>query len=422
MRILFSLLALVAASCATAPPALDPIAEAYVRMSLEIGTHEEGYIDSYIGPPEWKTQAESAPRSVADLKLEADRLTQELEAVHVSGLERIMQRRVSFLLANVKSARFRLDMIEGTRVPLADEAERLFAIRPELRRLESYEPALARIEALVPGEGPLATRVEAFRAHYVVPADRVRTVIDAAIAECRRRTALHITLPPGERFTMELVQNQSWSGYNWYQGDNQSLIQINTDLPTQIGRALGVACHEGYPGHHVQGMAAEKLYRERGWVEFSVQPLFGPLSPLNEGGANFGVDLAFPGPERAQFVQTTLYPLAGLDPATAPAYEELSRAIEELAGAQLTIASMYLGGEIDRARASELIQRYQLTSPERASQSLDFIDHYRSYIINYSTGEDIVRAYVRAAGDADAQWAAYESIFSEPTIASDLVR
>jgi hypothetical protein len=420
MRILFSMLVLLAASCAAPPPALDPLAEAYVRMSLEMNTHEDGYVDSYIGPPEWKTQAEQAPRSVADLKLEADRLTQALEAVNVSRLEPIVRRRVSFLLAHVKSARFRLDMIEGARVPLADEAENLFAIRPDLRPLESFEPALARIEAIVPGEGPLATRVAAFRQRYEIPADRVRTVIDAAIAECRRRTARHITLPEGERFTLELVQNQSWSGYNWYQGNNQSLIQINTDLPTHIDRALGVACHEGYPGHHVQGMAAEKLYRERGWVEFSVQPLFGPMGPLSEGGANFGVDLAFPGPERAQFVQNTLYPLAGLDPASAPAYEALSRATEDLRGAQLTIASMYLGGEVDRARASELIQRYQLSTPERASQSLDFIDHYRSYVINYSTGEDLVRAYVRAAGDADAQWAAYARIYDEPTIAPDL--
>ena len=82
---------------------------------------------------------------------------------------------------------------------------------------------------------------------------------------------------------------------------------------------------------------------------------------------------------------------------------------------------MYLDGEIDRARAIELTQRYQLVSRERAEQSLEFTDHYRSYVINYATGEDVVRAYVERAGaDPAARWAAYESILTQPTLPRDL--
>jgi hypothetical protein len=245
--------------------------------------------------------------------------------------------------------------------------------------------------------------------------------MDAAIAECRRRTAEHIVLPEGEAFTLEFVTDKSWSGYNYYQGGNRSLIQINVDFPVGIERAVDLGCHEGYPGHHVQGINAERLYRERGWVEFSVMPLFSPQGPLNEGGGNYGVDLAFPGDERVQFEMQTLYPLAGLDPATAPAREALDEALSELRGARLTIAQMYLDGEIDRARAVELAQRYQLVSRERADQSVSFTDQYRSYVINYSTGEDVVRAFVERAGaDLNARWAAYESILNQPTLATDL--
>ena len=183
---------------------------------------------------------------------------------------------------------------------------------------------------------------------------------------------------------MEFVTQQSWSAYNWYQGDNQSLIQVNTDLPIFIDRAVGLGCHEGYPGHHVQGIYNERQYRERGWIEFSVAPLYAPSSPLNEGGANFGVDLAFPGPSAMRFEAATLYPLAGLDPATAPAYDSLRQALIDLSGARLTIAAMYLDGEIDRDRALELTQRYQLSSRARAEQSLAFTEQYRSYVINYA--------------------------------------
>jgi hypothetical protein len=423
MRALVGLLFLIAAACAPrAEPDLNPLAEQYVRMSLEIGTHEEGYIDAYYGPPEWKTEAEANPRSTADLKVAADELSAAIATALEASRDPVLQRRARTLAAYVSSARFRLDMIEdGVRAPFVEEAERLFALRPTLQPLESYDAVLARIETLVPGRGALADRVQAFRDRYLIPRDRLQAVMDAAIAECRRRTAEHIALPEGEAFTLEFVTDKSWSGYNYYQGGNRSLIQINVDFPVGIERAVDLGCHEGYPGHHVQGINAERLYRERGWVEFSVVPLFSPQGPLSEGGGNYGVDLAFPGDERVQFEMQTLYPLAGLDPATAPAREALDEALSELRGARLTIAQKYLDGEIDRARAVELAQRYQLVSRERADQSVSFTEQYRSYVINYSTGEDVVRAFVERAGaDQSARWAAYESILNQPTLATDL--
>jgi hypothetical protein len=123
------------------------------------------------------------------------------------------------------------------------------------------------------------------------------------------------------------------------------------------------------------------------------------------------------------FETETLYPLAGLDPATAPALHALRDAMRDLSGARLTIAAMYLEGELDRERALELTQRYQLTSRARAEQSLAFTERYRSYVINYSAGEDLIRAYVeRSGGAADAQWAAYERIMSELMLPADLAK
>lgn len=422
MRALAALLVLVVAACAPrAEPDLNPLAEAYVRLALEVGTHEEGYIDAYYGPPEWKAQAEANPRTTAELETAVDALSAQIAGALQQAHDPAVQRRARTLAAYVASMRFRLDMIEGTRAPFVEEAERLFALRPTLRPLESYNAVLARIESLAPGQGPLADRVQALRNRYAVPAARLQAVMDAAIAECRRRTAEYIALPENERFTLEFVTDKSWSGYNYYQGGNHSLIQINTDLPITIDRAIDLGCHEGYPGHHVQGINAERLYRERGWVEYSVMPLFSPQGPLNEGGGNYGVDLAFPGEERLAFERATLYPLAGLDPALAEGKQALDEAISELAGARLTIAQMYLDGEIDRARAVELTQRYQLVSRERAEQSLSFTDHYRAYVINYATGEDVVRAFVERAGaDPAARWAAYESILTKPTLPGDL--
>lgn len=424
MRILIAALALLAACVTPAAPqpsALDLAARAYVAIQLEIGTHEDGYIDAYSGPPEWKTEAEARPRTMAELRRDIEALIAQIEAAPIDGA--LDARRQAFLIAHLRAAHFRLRMIEGERAPFAEEAEALFGVRPDLRPLAHYDAVLARIDALVPGDGPLAARVEAFRTRYVIPSERLDAVMRAAIAECRRRTRAHIDLPPEEAFTLEFVTGQSWSGYNWYQGGAHSLIQINTDFPIFIDRALDLGCHEGYPGHHTHNMLLEyRLVRERGWVEHAVFPLFAPIAFIAEGEGNAGIALAFPGEERARFEAETLYPLAGLDPATAPAYAQLREAMKDLAGARMTIGQMWLDGEIPtREAALDLIQRYQLVSRERADQSLRFTERYRSYIINYGLGEEWVSAWLARAGDQDARWDAMEHLLSEPSLPRDLL-
>lgn len=420
---LASLALFIVAGCAnlggSSDMTLDSLAHDYVRLALEIDAHESGYVDAFFGPGEWREAARRNPRERPALKRDADRIKAALPAFVAHGGEEGQRARV--LMANVASARFRLDMIDGKRVPFADEAERLFALRPKLKPLSAFDDVLARIDALIPGSTELAQRVEAFRAHYSIPDDRVQAVMDAAIAECRKRTGAYIPLPPGETFAMELVKGQPWGAYNYYQGENRSLIQINTDMPVSVGSALILACHEGYPGHHVQGIYNERNYRERGWPEYSVAPLYIPAAALNEGGADFGVELAFPGDERLKFEMEVLYPLAGLDPATAPAFDQLRAATAELDGALLKISQMQLDGEIDREQAITLAQKYRLASRDVAAASLEFDRKYRSYVINYSVGEALVADYVNRHGhDAASRWAAYAHILSMPVLPEDL--
>lgn len=400
---------------------IDALARDYVRLALEIDAHESGYVDAYYGPEDWREAARRNPRERVALKVEADRIVAALGPHASAGGEQGQRARV--MMANTSSARFRLDMIDGKRAPFVEEAEALFALRPKLQPLSDFDGALARIETLLPGPGPLSERVGAFRAQYSVPDDRLAEVMQAAIAECRKRTAAYIPLPAGENFSMALVNDKSWGAYNYYKGGNQSVIEINTDLPVSIGNVLVLGCHEGYPGHHVQGIYNERNYRERGWAEYSVMPLYVPAAPLNEGGADFGVDLAFPGAERLKFEMDVLYPLAGLDPKTAPAFDTLRRATGELDGALLRISQMHLDGEIDREQAITLAQKYRLASRDVAEQSLRFDAAYRSYVINYSVGEDLVRAYVdRHGSDREARWAAYVRIMSTPTLPADLAQ
>lgn len=399
---------------------LAELVPGYLRLTLEAGTHEAEWVDAYYGPAELKASAEAGPRSLAVLLTDAKAMIGRLDRATIAPAD---ERRAKALRGMLVAAETRLQMLQGRKFSFAEEALGQFATQPVLKPLWEYDAVLARLEKLIPGTGPLAARVDAFNERFTIPKDRLRNVFDAAIAECKRRTAEHIKLPEGESFAMEFVTGKTWSGYNYYKGNYKSLIQINTDLPIRISRAVDLGCHEGYPGHHVLNlMVEERLARGKGWNEYEVNPLYSPTSVLSEGSANYGIDLAFPGPERLKFERDVLYPLAGLDPKTAESYWQMQQMTEGLSGARLTIAKMYLDGDITRAQALELTQKYLLLSPARAEQSVAFTDHYRSYVINYGWGKDLARDYIeRGNPDAKTRWMRMEKILSEPTLPADLL-
>lgn len=397
---------------------LDDAAKRYVSLVLEYGQAEDGYVDAYYGPPKLAEAAKAHPRGVAQIQRDTAALLREVASVPRDGDD---VERAKFLVAQLKALSARTAMKLGAHYSFAEEAEALFGVRPALRPLASYDPILAKIERIVLGPGPLAARVAAFRKRYEVAPAKLPAVMSAAIAECKARTTAHIALPPGENFELSFVTGKPWGGYNYYQGGYKSLIQVNTDLPVGIGRAVDLGCHEGYPGHHVYNALLERnLTRGRGWIEFSVYPLYSPQSLIAEGSANYGIDLAFPGDEQLRFEQRVLYPLAGLDPATAPALAALGKATRALSGATYTIADQYLAGRITRNDAKTLVERYELVDAARAEKRLSFIDTYRSYIINYGLGRDMVEAYVERAGGPPSRWRRMATMLSEPTLPEDL--
>lgn len=414
----------VSPAAAQRPDDLDAIARDYVRTMLEIGARDDGFVDAYYGPPEWRTEAAANPRSLEDLAVAVNGLQGRAEAIRAErGTPE--GRRKDFLLAQLVAAGHRIRLVRGETLTFSQEARGLYGVSLEgqLHPFEHYDPILARIEHMVPGEGPLAGRVDAFLGRFVIPRERLDAVMRAAIAECRRRTLAHIPLPEGEAFTLEFVTGRPWSGYNWYQGNYRSVIQVNTDQPVRLSRAVDLGCHEGYPGHHAYNMLLERdLARGRGWVEYMVYPLYSPLSFVAEGSANYGIQLAFPGPERLAFETGVLYPLAGLPTDEAETYSRLNEAIDALTGARFTIARDLLEGRITRDQAIALTQRYQLVSASRAAQSIDFTQHYRAYVINYGLGQQMVGDWIARQGDTpEARWAAMRQLLSAPTLPVDLL-
>lgn len=435
MRAIATLSLLLAAACgvpADPPPAgpaaadpLAPVAERYTRLVLALGQHDTDYVDAYYGPPAWREEEAAAKRPLAVIRAEADSLLRVLPGLAPSGGEEATVLRHRYLTRQLEALRARVAMLQGERFAFQDEARALYdAEVPRVPEAE-FRQVLARLEALLPGTDPLPQRVDRFRRQFVIPRERLDTVFRTAVAEARRRTLRHVRLPENESFTIEYVTGKSWSGYNWYQGNARSLIQVNTDLPIFIDRALDLAAHEGYPGHHVYNVLLEQhLVRERGWPEFSVYPLFSPQSLIAEGSANFGIEVAFPGAERLAFERDVLFPLAGLDPARAAEYAEVRQLLDRLGYADNEAARRYLDGEFSREQAEAWLQEFALMSPERARQRVGFIDQYRSYVINYNLGRDMVRRFVEARGGTAVQperrWEVFSGLLSSPRLPSGL--
>ncbi|HSJ05173.1 MAG TPA: hypothetical protein VK936_00640 [Longimicrobiales bacterium] len=413
------------AADARADSVMAPLAEAYVKLVLSVGTHDDGYVDAYYGPPEWRAEVEAEAPPLDSITARAARLEADLAAVDLAGVSDDVRLRHRYLARHLEAVAAWVGMLGGERLTFDEESRVLYdAVAPAYPE-SHFRGLVDSLDAALPGSGSVAQRLEAYRRDFVIPTERLDTVFRAAIAEARRRTAERLELPPGEDFVLELVTDRPWSGYNWYQGDARSLIQMNVELPIFIDRAIDLGAHEGYPGHHVfSALVEQRLVRERGWVEYSVYPLFSPQSLIAEGTANYGIDVAFPGDERLAFERDVLFPLAGIDPGRAEEYARVRGLADRLGYAGNEAAREYLDGRITADSAAVLLTEFALMEPARARQRVRFIDTYRSYVINYNYGRDLVAAYIEGRGGTadrpDRRWELFTELLSTPRLPSDL--
>jgi hypothetical protein len=424
-----SLLATLATACrpsapaAPDPHALDPVARRYVVLGLNLGRSDPNYVDAYYGPDSLKQAAAAESLSVAQVRTAAESLIAILGDSVPAYTDSLVRMRHRYLRVQLGSMVARARMLMGEKLSFDQEAEALYDAKPPHYSDAHFDSLLARLDTLLPGKGPLAGRYQRFRDRLNIPAPKVDTVFKTAIAACRARTLAHIPLPPGERFDLEYVKGTSWNAYNWYKGQYHSLIQVNLDFPVALDRAIDLACHEGYPGHHVYNALLEQaVVRQRGWVEISMYPLFSPQSFIAEGSANYGIDMAFPLAERTAFERDSLFPLAGLDTSLAERNAAVRQVIERLNYARNEAARRYLEGQLDSTKAAAAMARYWLSSPGVAAKTIRFIDTYRSYVINYNVGKDMVAGWVERTGGSSegGRWKVFQALLSAPHLPWDL--
>ncbi|MBT8450183.1 MAG: hypothetical protein KJO69_10860, partial [Gammaproteobacteria bacterium] len=385
------------------PDRLDETAEQFIILALQLGKYDKDYVDAYYGPRRLRKLAEEAPGDQQTLTIAIDRLYEDVQRYR--PWNNLNRARHSALLKNIRAMHTRMRMINGETLSFRDEARLIYDVKLPRYEFADFDETLQKISELMGNPENLIAAVDAYRNSLTIPEDVLTQVVETALEECRLRTKKYIDLPEDERFRLEYVTDTNWGGYNWYQGDNESLMQINMDFPMRIDRAVSLGCHEGYPGHHVWNVLVENELYKNGWQEFSLIPLFSPFGLIAEGSAKYGVQLAFPGNEKLLYEQQVLYPMARLDPAEAEKLAELNRLTAELSHSSIAIAELYLDGEISRDEAITMRQKYSLVSRDRAEKSIRFTEQYRAYVVNYSLGEDILGDYIeRRAKTPKKRW------------------
>jgi hypothetical protein len=357
---------------------LNTVAEAYVKLVLAAGLHDADYVDAYYGPENWMAEAKAGMQDLDAIKKAALSLKIQVDEIDSLGCEEIVRLRHQYLEKQISSLIAHVEALAGKKFSFDEEAKAYYDTEPPVFTENHFQKLVGQLDSIVPGNGPIPDRLENYRQQFIIPHEKLDKVFNTAIGECRARTKTHILLPENESFKLDYVRNKSWSGYNWYKGGNESLIQINIDLPIFLERALDLGAHEGYPGHHVYNCLLETAFaRKFGWVEFTVYPLFSSQSLIAEGTANFGIEVAFPGKERLEFERDVLFPIAGLDKDAAENYSRVQSFVAKLSYAGNEAARGYLNGKISREEAVQWLVNYALMSPERAQQRTRFFDQYR---------------------------------------------
>lgn len=410
-------------------PDLNQLAEQYVRLALDIGRYDSSFVDAYYGPD--SLQASVAKKDIFpkdSFLLQVQELQDGFSALILSSKNDTVLLRANWMKAQLIAFSRRIKIFSGEYADFDAESKELFGVAAPVYPESHYKDLVARLDGILPGAGPINDRFQALSNKFIIPKARLDTVFHVAIAECRKITAAHYAIPANENFALEFVTNKPWNGYNWYKGNYQSLIQINTDLQIFIDKAIDVGSHESYPGHHVYNMLLEKnLYHDKGWVEISLYPLFSPQSLIAEGSANYGIDMVFPGIDsKVNFCKTILLPLAGLDTTGISTYFKALAIKGQLNFARNEVGRGMLNKTMDSATTMRWLKDYCLMNDETAKKSIQFITVNRSYVINYNYGMQLIKNYIEAKGGGDANpeksWAIFKDLLSNPVMPSDLLK
>ncbi|MCA1004330.1 DUF885 domain-containing protein [Rhodococcus hoagii] len=394
----------------------DALVRDYLLLGLRFDRLEEGFVDAYTGDPALRRQVENESRP-DPRRLVADARTLRAELAGAGFSEE----RTRFLDAHLTALECSARKFAGDDIGFVDEVAAYFDVRIEPGSEDEYREAHRRMDAVLPGPGTLAERMEAHRAADRIPPDRLGACVEAFNSALRDRVRAEYTLPETERVDYEVVGDKPWSGFNYYLGGYRSTVAINSDLDQHMSNLPRLIAHESYPGHHTEHCRKEAGLVGAGQLEQTLFVVNTPQCLMAEGLA----DLAL-----ASIVGTTagresgsgwgrwaqeIYADLGLR-FDGDRAEELSAASSGLLAVRQDAALMLHDRGADADDVAAFLQRWTLSSPERAKQSLRFLSSplWRAYISTYVEGYRLLGAWLDRAPVGPERSERFRRLLDEP--------
>jgi len=388
----------------------------YLLLGLSFDRIEEGYVDSFTGAPELRKAVEAEPTpDPADLARTAQRL---LAAVpQADGLD---AQRADYLGAHLKALACAGRKFAGEDVGFVEEVHEYFDVEITKGDVDRYRDAHRRIDAALGGSGPLAERVQAYRAGEEIPPERLEECIHAFSSALRDRVRVDYPLPDAETIAYEVVTDKPWSGFNYYEGNYRSTVAVNADLKQQMSNLPRLVAHESYPGHHTEHCRKEAgLVEKGGQAEQTIFLVNTPQCLMAEGLADLALYAAI-GPDWGAWA-TEIYADLGLrfDGERAQAVSEASAT---LADVRQDAALMLHDEHRDVDDVVAFLQRWLLTTEPRARQSMRFLSSplWRAYTSTYVEGYRLLRGWLEARPTEVTLGQRFGRLLDEPLIPSAL--
>jgi hypothetical protein len=373
-------------------------AEDYLLLGLRLGKHVDGLVDAYYGPQDLKDVVDDEPIvSAAELAEDAAKLRAELPD--------------SWLRDQVSSCEAAARVFAGAGLSYSDEVEACYGVRPERTPESVFEQMHADLDELLPGDGSLFERRQAWKTRHLCSGEKVVEVCIDLLPLLRARTAAVVDLPEGEELVIEPVTGEPWWAFNYYQGNFQSRVVINTDVPTSGVDLIHLVAHEVYPGHHTEHAVKEQLLG----VEERIQLVCTPQAVLSEGIATMGEELILDDASREEaYAIVRRHGVELPDPELAQKIEKVFEPSRSI-GINAALMIHEDGAPVDEAKA--YVEKWNLVTPKEAQHTIDFVTDptWRAYTITYSAGRELCRRYT--GGD----FKRFRTLLTEPVRIGELL-
>ncbi|WP_216902300.1 DUF885 domain-containing protein [Nocardia alni] len=385
-----------------------PLVTDYLRLGLAFDRLEPGFVDAFTGDPALRRAVEDAPApEPRELVTRAAALRKELPEAGLSD------QRTEFLDAHLRALECSARKFAGEDISFIEEVRAYFDVDIAPGEVEDYREAHRRMDEVLAGEGSLSERVVAHRKADEIPPERLSECVEAFSGALRELVRARYPLPDHERVEYEVVGDKPWSGFNYYLGNYRSRVAINSDLKQHMAHLPALIAHEAYPGHHTEHCRKEAGLVGAGQLEQTVFVVNTPQCLMAEGLADLALR-SIVGPGWGRWAQQ-IYADLGLrfDGERA---ERLSDASAKLLSVRQDAALLLHDRGRDADEVVEFLQRWGLSTPERARQSLRFLSSplWRAYISTYVEGYRLLGDWLDRAVDEDDRADRFRRLLDEP--------